>query len=271
MNLYEVKNALFVKAKINPAFTELAWKKLEGDNPAFFKAYHLRLIVRDQIIKFNRLLERQVELTTQLSAGPTAVHMSNGSHIPPTFNGQAYTGCALQSEYMHQPLGYSNGGSSSVHPCMQAPVDASNNARNINVSSSMLFGSSNMLMGQSSNEGLVQGMNGEIMNLDTFVPNGNVLDARHVAGDMHVSQPINNTLLATGASYEIPGMIPRSSSLSDFTADFFQDILESYPESPFLTTGSDNFLNPQYQVEQQDNRSFDTISKEWNYDDFGGN
>ncbi|XP_047332721.1 uncharacterized protein LOC124936280 isoform X2 [Impatiens glandulifera] len=288
MSKKEVMNTLLVKAKIEPGFTELVWQKLEEENPEFFKAYHLRLLVKDQIVQFNRLLERQVELMHQVSAGPTTAHMSNGSHISlmsqnSACYGQEYTGSALQGGDMHQPLGsslYSNGGSTSLNPCMQGTVDISNDARRINTSS-------NILMAQSSNMGLVQGMNGQIMkqgpgyingNPCMFGPNGDVLDARHAAGDMPVSsyssveshsQPINNTLLGADAGYESLGQISRSFSLSDLTADFSLDILENYSGSPFLGAGSDNFLNPQYRVEQQDNRRLDTISEGLSYDNFG--
>ncbi|XP_047333392.1 uncharacterized protein LOC124936906 [Impatiens glandulifera] len=89
MSLNETKNTLWLKAKINPAYTELAWKQLDKANPAFFKAYHYRLLVKDQIVRFNQLLERQVELVTSLSTEPTTVDMSNGSDIPPNSDNES--------------------------------------------------------------------------------------------------------------------------------------------------------------------------------------
>ncbi|XP_047329838.1 uncharacterized protein LOC124933476 isoform X2 [Impatiens glandulifera] len=285
MSQKEVMHTLLVKAKIEPGFTELVWQKLEEENPEFFKAYHLRLLVKDQIVQFNMLLEKQAELMRQLSIG-TPIHMSNGPHIPLRNQNSAcyvqeYTRPTLQAGDMQQPLcssSYSNGGSSSMH--MQGTVDISNDAKRNNISS-------NMLMTQSSNMGLVQGMNGQKMKSDTgyingspcmFGPNGNVLDARHAAGEIQIPvssyssveshpQPINNnnTLLGADAAYESLGQIPRNFSLSDLTADFSLDILENYSGSPFLAASSDSFLNPQL----QDNRRLDTISEGLSYDNFG--
>ncbi|KAK3000987.1 hypothetical protein RJ639_022167, partial [Escallonia herrerae] len=118
MSQKEVVNTLLQQAKIEPGFTELGkfylllhpfsmaqfyhlsfrlvlhyrvpciyvWQKLEEENQDFFKAYHLRLIVKEQISKFNRLLERQFELMQQICpTGVTSISMPNGSHIPPKY------------------------------------------------------------------------------------------------------------------------------------------------------------------------------------------
>ncbi|GER57214.1 hypothetical protein STAS_35009 [Striga asiatica] len=74
MSREEVVSTLLHKAKIEPGFTELVWQKLEAENAEFFRAYQLRLVVKDQIIQFNQLLERQFKLMHQIS-------MPNGSHI----------------------------------------------------------------------------------------------------------------------------------------------------------------------------------------------
>ncbi|KAA8517998.1 hypothetical protein F0562_015472 [Nyssa sinensis] len=85
MSQKEVETTLLVKEKIEPSVTELVWQKLEEENQEFFKAYSLRLIVKEQIINFNRLLVRQVELMHQIyPTGATSIPMSNGSHIPPS-------------------------------------------------------------------------------------------------------------------------------------------------------------------------------------------
>ncbi|XP_061999916.1 uncharacterized protein LOC133717246 isoform X3 [Rosa rugosa] len=41
------------------------WQKLEEENAEFFKAYHLRLKLKDQIHMYNRLLEQQYHLMKQ--------------------------------------------------------------------------------------------------------------------------------------------------------------------------------------------------------------
>ncbi|XP_042461325.1 uncharacterized protein LOC122045250 [Zingiber officinale] len=62
MNQKEVVDTLSLQAKIEPSFTELVWQKLEEENQELFQAYHLRLILKNQIMLFNNLLEKQVEL-----------------------------------------------------------------------------------------------------------------------------------------------------------------------------------------------------------------
>lgn len=281
MSRKETIDTLSTKAKIEPGFTDIVWKKLEEENPEFFKQYHIRLILKDQIVLYNQLLEKQVEYMKQLSNGPTPVDVSNGSHNPlltqnSACHGQENKGSTMQEGDMHQPLTsslYSNGGSSSVY--MPGTVEPS----------------SNMLMTKSSNMGLVQGINEQMMEPDIgyingppgmFNSNGNVVDACHAAVEMPVSsfntvepesQPINNNIpLGADADYESMEKslerISKSFSLSDLTADFAltSDILESFTGSPFLEAGSDSFLDPQFQVQQQDDGILDMAIEDWTYD-----
>lgn len=63
------------------------WQKLEEENREFFMAYYLRLMVKQQIIEYNRLLEQQAQLMHQLhSTGVSSLPTSNGSHIPSSKN-----------------------------------------------------------------------------------------------------------------------------------------------------------------------------------------
>nr|XP_009791369.1 PREDICTED: uncharacterized protein LOC104238647 isoform X1 [Nicotiana sylvestris]XP_009791370.1 PREDICTED: uncharacterized protein LOC104238647 isoform X1 [Nicotiana sylvestris]XP_009791371.1 PREDICTED: uncharacterized protein LOC104238647 isoform X1 [Nicotiana sylvestris]XP_009791372.1 PREDICTED: uncharacterized protein LOC104238647 isoform X1 [Nicotiana sylvestris] len=83
MSQKEVLETLFIQEKIEPGFTELGyviisysivtiiswlavWLKLEEENQEFFQAYHLKLMVKEQIMEFNRLLAEQVKMTHQL-------------------------------------------------------------------------------------------------------------------------------------------------------------------------------------------------------------
>lgn len=293
MSQKEVVNTLLVQAKIEPGFTELVWQKLEEENREFFKAYRLRLIVKDQIELFNRLLERQVELMRHISAGVASTPISNGSHIPPLHQNSAgytldHTGSGLKSENMGQPMGaslpntFANGGSS-LHPCMQNTVDMSAHARRIDVSPSML-------LAQSSNVGMMGVMNGGMIKSEAgyggssqymFGNGGNGLETRPVIGDPPVSSfssvesnshPMNDPLLdAESNSFGFLGQIPRNFSLSDLTADFSNssDIMD-YSRSPFLAADTDNFLDPHGRGEYQgDNKRLDTISEGLSYEDFG--
>ncbi|KAF7145719.1 hypothetical protein RHSIM_Rhsim04G0110700 [Rhododendron simsii] len=290
MSQKEVVDTLLVQAKIEPGFTELVWQKLEAENREFFKAYHLRLIVKDQITLFNRLLERQVELMHHISAGVASTPISNGSHIQPLHQNSAgytldHTGPGLKSENICQPMGsslpnaYANGGSS-LRPCMQNAVDMSAHARRIDVSPSMM-------LAQSSNVGMMQGMNGGMIKLEAgyggssrymFGNGGNVLETRPVIGDPSVSSfssvesnshPLNESLLDVDSTFGFLGQIPRNFSLSDLTADFSNNILD-YSRSPFLAADTDSFLDPHVRGEYQgDNKRLDTISEGLSYEDFG--
>ncbi|CAH2054239.1 unnamed protein product [Thlaspi arvense] len=60
----------------------MLWQKLEEENREFFKAYYLRLMVKHQIMEFNKLLEQQVHHMQQMHpSGVTSVQNTNGSHI----------------------------------------------------------------------------------------------------------------------------------------------------------------------------------------------
>lgn len=59
------------------------WQKLEEENREFFKAYHIRLILKNQILLFNKLLEKQVELMQKACpSGVAILPIPNASHSP---------------------------------------------------------------------------------------------------------------------------------------------------------------------------------------------
>ncbi|GFP85357.1 hypothetical protein PHJA_000679400 [Phtheirospermum japonicum] len=66
MSKREVVSTFLIQVKIEPGFIELVWRKLEAENKGLFRAYHMRLIVKDHILRFNQLLERQVGLMRQV-------------------------------------------------------------------------------------------------------------------------------------------------------------------------------------------------------------
>lgn len=294
MSQKEVVGTLLQQAKIEPGFTELVWQKLEEENQEFFEAYHLRLVVKEQIIEFNKLLEKQAELMHQIRPiGAAPLSISNGSHMPQMHQNAAcftpeQTGADMKSELLHQSIGsnlsnaFSNG-MSSLHPCMQPSVDMSIHARRLDSSPNMFFA-------QNSNLGMVPTVNGGIMKTEPgyagssqfiYGANGNVLEARPTMGDPSISsfgsvesnsQNPSETILDPGtSSFGFLGQIPRNFSLSDLTADFSNtDILESFSRSPFLATDGDNFLDPNGRtVHQEDMKRLDTISEGLSYEDFG--
>ncbi|KAI3667271.1 hypothetical protein L6452_42321 [Arctium lappa] len=296
MSQKEVVSTLLHQAKIEPSFTELVWQKLEEENQDFFKAYHLRLILKDQIMKFNKLLQTQAELMRQISpvAGAASVPISNGSHVPllhqnPSCYAPDNTGQAMKLENMHQstvsklPNALTNGGSSLQH-CMQPAVGMSGMSRREDVSP-------NLLIAQNSNMVLMQGINGDGMiksesgyaDEPAFMFNAaNSVLERHPAmadvplpsfiGDESNPKPTNEPIVDPDtSSYGFLGQIPRNFSLSDLTADFSisSDILDSYSRSPYLAADTD-FLNPHGNGDiQGDGKRLDTISEGLSYEGFG--
>ncbi|KAF5737648.1 hypothetical protein HS088_TW13G00535 [Tripterygium wilfordii] len=294
MNQKEVVETLLAQAKIEPGFTELVWQKLEKENWDFFRAYYLRLMVKHQIIEFNKLLEQQVLLMHQIQpTGVASMPTSNGSHIQQLHHNSALyateqAGPALKQENVQHNIGsrspnaFTNGGSSS-HKNMHSAIDMSAHACRIDVPH-------NLLPTQSSNIDLIQGINGGMIKTETgysgsspymFGADGEVLEAHPPIGDTSVvsfssvessTRSLNETLLdADSGSFGYLDQIPRSFSFSDLTADFSQsaDILESYSRSPFLTADTENFLDSHDGEHQGDNKRLDAISEGLSYEDFG--
>ncbi|KAJ1404184.1 hypothetical protein SESBI_26781 [Sesbania bispinosa] len=304
MSQKEVVETLLHQAKIEPGFTELVWQKLEEENEEFFQAYYTRLVLKQQIMEFNRLLDRQVQAMHSHSTAVPSLPTSNGSHIPavsslstsngshipaipdnPTCYAADRTQAALKPEKMQHPVDSSlsnvfNNGGSSLHPSMHAVVDMSAHGNRIN-------GPPSMLSAHNSNMGLIQGINGGMIKSEPgysgcspymFGTDGNVLEARPTIGDASVtsftnvesnSHSVNEAVLDPDtSSFGFLGQIPRNFSLSDLTADFSQssDILETYSRSPFLATDNENFLERGEQVE---NNRLDSISEGLSYEDFG--
>ncbi|KAI3471742.1 hypothetical protein Pfo_028392 [Paulownia fortunei] len=254
MSQREVVSTLLHQAKIEPGFTELVWQKLEAENQEFFRAYHLRLIVKDQILRFNQLLERQT--------GVVSIPLSNGSQIHSMHNNSAYQAPqpalpSIKPENMHQAISsvpnvYTNG-TSSLQQCMQVAVNMAGHAGRIDMPA-------NMLLAQSSNSGMMQGLNGGNSPL-IFGADNNLLEPRNAIeeasnssfnGGESSSQALNEMLDPETNSFGFLGQISRNFSLSDLTADFSNstDILESYSRSPFLGTDV-NFLDHHIRGEQQ--------------------
>lgn len=62
------------------------WQKLEEENQEFFKAYHVRLVVKNQIMIFNQLLEKQAQLMREVQpTGVGTVSLTNGSNTSCTY------------------------------------------------------------------------------------------------------------------------------------------------------------------------------------------
>ena len=54
-------------------FFDLVWQKLEEENAEFFKAYHIRLKLKNQIDMYNQLLEQQYHLMKEQAPTNVAI------------------------------------------------------------------------------------------------------------------------------------------------------------------------------------------------------
>ncbi|XP_047962206.1 uncharacterized protein LOC125207041 [Salvia hispanica] len=100
MNKEETIDYLSKKANIEPEIIKIVWERLEKENPKFFKAYHLSLVLKAQIERFNELLKKQVELMRMTGRlGPSS---SNGSQMHSIHNNNGL-GEAFVSDTVPQP------------------------------------------------------------------------------------------------------------------------------------------------------------------------
>uniref|UniRef100_A0A7N0VIK3 Uncharacterized protein n=1 Tax=Kalanchoe fedtschenkoi TaxID=63787 RepID=A0A7N0VIK3_KALFE len=270
MNQEEVVKTLLDQAKIEPGFTELVWQKLEEENREFFKAYHLRLIVKQQIMVFNKLLEQQVEMMRQIHpTGVSSRPISNGSQLSTLLQGATcysseHTGTPpnnmVPTMMPNLPNAFTNG-NSSLHANVHATVDMSAHTRRMDISS-------NMLPMQTPNMGLVQGINGGMVKSEPsyqgspfiFSDSGNVLETRSTipvasfSGADINSQPMGQQYIDAEMFGRL-GQIPH--------------IMDTYARTSFLSADTDNFLDGNDGGESTgDNNRLDTISEGLSFEDF---
>ncbi|XP_076958220.1 uncharacterized protein LOC143633889 [Bidens hawaiensis] len=255
MNQNEVVTTLQQQAKIEPTFTKLVWQKLEEENQDFFKRYHIRLILKDQILRFNELLEKQAKFMKQMSpaTGAAPVPITDGTHIPSSHqNSSSYApdnSQAMNIENMQQPAvakmsGELTNGGPTLHPSMQSVVSLSGLSRSDNMSQ-------NLQMNQHANAGIMNGMSDE----HSFMYNpANNAAAIHpvmqevvrvpffIDGDLN-PKPVNDPIVEPdSSSFGFLSQIPRNFSFSDLTADFSisSDILDRYSGSLYLPADTES-------------------------------
>ncbi|KAK4440428.1 hypothetical protein Salat_0377700 [Sesamum alatum] len=160
MNKKEAINALNSQRNIEPRFTETVWERLERENQEFFNAYYVKLVVKDQILEFNRLLTEQAERMRQSGIIGINQHLtSNGSHMfstqhMPIPSAAQNTGL-LRTEDMQQPDVFHNYGTP-IQSCAEGTFDQSIHSRQIDVSP-------NMFLSRNPDMGLAQTMNGQLV------------------------------------------------------------------------------------------------------------
>ncbi|XP_022849114.1 uncharacterized protein LOC111371392 isoform X4 [Olea europaea var. sylvestris] len=256
MNKEEVLNTL-IQDNVDPRFTDIVWQRLEEQNSEFFNAYYLQLMVKEQIMEFNRLLSEQVELMYRTgSVGMAAIPTSNGSHVSPT-------------EDVQQPNAFNNCGSS-IQSRVQETLDVSAHDRKMTILP-------NLFLGQHSNVELAQATNGKVVKTKAgyagsspfyLSAHSNLMESRPLMDDAPVSsftsfepsaQPLHDMLLGGNApSFGSLGQIPQSQFWSpDVAADFCNssELLESYCRLPILSTGANDCMNPHGDMERLDSVS----------------
>ncbi|KAF5181375.1 histidine-tRNA ligase [Thalictrum thalictroides] len=300
MTRKEVVETLLVQAKIEPDFTELVWQKLEEENKEFFKAYHMRLLVKNQIVVFNKLLEKQADFMSQMSpSGITPVSMPNGSQTsslhqtPSCYNKEHTLTHARPNNIAQHPVGPSsplrNGAGPSnplhngllTHGSLKADDSQGQNERRDASPNLPPTQNSHLVIKQETNgvgDLLGRGYSnssftfgGGVNNLEMRPPNGDSSSAVPFGNLESNNDTLNEKLPDNDpASFGFLGQIPRNFSLSDLTADFSHsfDILESYPRSPFVPSANDNLLDLTGRDYEGEQKRLNGVSEDFNYDDF---
>ncbi|XP_062224130.1 uncharacterized protein LOC133922702 isoform X2 [Phragmites australis] len=282
MNQKEVVDTLSFQAKIEPSFTELVWQKLEEENREFFKAYYVRLMLKNQIMAFNKLLEDQYRIMTE-------EHSSGGPSVPPTgLNGSNSSTYTTPSTAMQDSL-MRNGSSSGIMNSAPSSDQFIYAGKVVHGLPSGMDASSSLLAAHNTSVGQFNGHNGTTIktesgyssNSDFGFDNENVFleqSVGDVSGGSFSSselngQPLSDPILdMDSSSFGFLSQIPRNFSFSDLTEDFSHsaEILENYGRSPFIPSETNNF--PESTAGEHTeigNRRLDTISEGVSFEDFG--
>ncbi|XP_042468838.1 uncharacterized protein LOC122051686 isoform X1 [Zingiber officinale] len=291
MNQKEVVDTLSLQANIEPSFTELVWQKLEEENQEFFKAYHVRLILKNQIVVFNKLLEKQVELMRKACPpGVAVLPFSNGSnslayHQNPSCYLSQHASTSSRPDSMPYNEEFSNplvNARTSGQPGNCLGNDPSILSGHMNASKNV-FSSHRDSIGRISEMGGMTVKSEPIYSNDEF-PFGNdstILEPQSLAdasvGSFSSSelsgQHIHNSLLDMDTSSFGFSQMPRNFSFLDLTDDFNHcaDILENYARSPYIPPDSNDFSSspPSREFKEEDPKRLDTKSEGVSYEDFG--
>ncbi|KAJ0481462.1 putative angiotensin-converting enzyme 2 [Helianthus annuus] len=275
MTQKQVIDIIYQQEKIEPSFTKLVWQKLEEQNQEFFKGYHLRLMVKDQIMEFNKLLDRQAALMQQLGRPESIFELSLMDlicHQNSTCYAPENTSIPLKTENIST---FSRGFDNCGLPIPSG--DLQPHSRRINAPPNMLLahvGRTNGVLVK--NESSYLGNNSRFM----YGTNGNVLEPQPAIGNASASSfsclesdphQLNGSLLNDGSLYGLLGPMPQNYGLSDSTPDFTNssDMLENFSRSAFLSSDRDSFLDSHSStVEHQENKRLD-IPENLSFDDFG--
>ncbi|RLM54812.1 hypothetical protein C2845_PM10G21160 [Panicum miliaceum] len=258
MNQKEVIDALSQQAKIDPGITELVWRQLEQQNPLFFKAYYMRLMLKNQIMVFNKLLEDQLQIMSkEFPSGIPSMSLPNGSSSDPLkqnscFLPETAPGSAMPDGIMHNgsSSGIINGtpsgdqllnASKDMH-VLHSGIDASTSLQSDQNATAVLFGVDN------GTRATIKTESGYSSNADFAFCGNTFLESCQSIGDASGGgsfssselngQPLNDSILdMESSSFSFLNQIPQSFIFSDLAEDFSQ----SAEMTTFLTSETNNF------------------------------
>ncbi|CAN6162795.1 unnamed protein product [Urochloa humidicola] len=242
MNQKEVIDALSQQAKIEPCITELVWRQLEQQNPLFFKAYYMRLMLKNQIMVFNKLLEDQLQIMNkEFPSGISSMSLANGSNSNPLkqnscFLPETAPGSALPDGIMHN--GSSSGlinGTPSGDQLLNAGKDLHGLHSGIDASTSLQSdqNATAVLFGDNGTSATIKTESGYSSNADFAFCGNNFLESCQSIGDASGGgsfssselngQPLNDSILdMESSSFSFLNQIPQSFIFSDLAEDFSQ-------------------------------------------------
>ncbi|XP_073027977.1 uncharacterized protein [Primulina eburnea] len=271
MNKNVVVKTLLNRARIDPRFTNLVWQKLEEENPNFFRAYYIRLKLKQQIISFNNLLAHQYHMMKYpVSPKVPLAPMQNGIHPVPANNlpvgypvmqqpslaatgkphidpmGYPTTSCHIVNgipapgDYLPVPMNPGNDTAMDTYGADVSPIMPPSNSipsmSDMPVSPTSVSSTSHFPFNASE----ISGMEVDTSALDTAFTSD-------VASSVELHLPPENRAENSRDFLRSLDHIPWNFSLSDLTADLsnLEDLgaLGNYPGSPFLASDSDILLD----------------------------
>ncbi|CAN6206744.1 unnamed protein product [Urochloa humidicola] len=257
MNQKEVIDALSQQAKIEPFITELVWRQLEQQYPLFFKAYYMRLMLKNQIMFFNKLLEDQLQIMNKdFPSGIPSMSLPNGSNSNSLkqnscFLPETAPGSAMPDSIMHN--GSSNGlinGTPSGDQLLNTGKDLHGLHSGMDASTSLQSdqNATAVLFGDNGTSATIKTESGYSSNADFAFCGNNFLESCQSIGDASGGgsfsssdmngQPLNDSILdMESSSFSFLNQIPQSFIFSDLAEDFSQ----SAEMTPFLTSETNNF------------------------------
>ncbi|XP_010261589.1 PREDICTED: uncharacterized protein LOC104600377 [Nelumbo nucifera] len=269
MNKDEVVKTLLNRARIEPGFTTLVWQKLEEENADFFKAYHVRLKLKKQIILFNRLLDHQCSLIKYpVPPNLPLAPLQNGIHPMPVNN--LPMGYPILQQPQISPPGQPHNdsigcGISSCHVVNGVPAPGNFQPIRMNSGNDTMMDNNTANVGPLMPPSSVMSSMSEMASSPASATSGHfpftpsdisgivdtaALDTEFtsdVATSMGMQLGADSSSVNSRDPLGSLAQIPWNFSLSDLTADLSNlgdlGALGNYPGSPFLPSDSDILLD----------------------------